>query len=77
MEKSNNKTKIEELWINTAAAAQYLGVTTRTIANYRERGQIPFAQVGRIIRYRREDLNRFLMEHYVKPQNHGGSYNGN
>jgi excisionase family DNA binding protein len=60
---------VNKQWINTEEAAQFLGVTTRTIANYRERGLIPFAQVGRVIRYRREDLNRFLMEHYVKPLN--------
>ena len=68
MTKSNSM-KSQEQWINTEEAAQFLGVTTRTIANYRERGMIPFAQVGRVIRYRREDLNRFLMEHYVKPLN--------
>jgi len=62
----------EELWINTKEAAQFLGVTTRTIANYRQRGMIPFAQVGRVIRYRGEDLNRFLMEHYVQPNIRGG-----
>ena len=61
----------EELWLNTKEAAQFLGVTTRTIANYRERGMIPFAQVGRIIRYRKEDLDDFLMEHYVQTSNHG------
>jgi len=70
------KEGISELWLNTEQAAHYLGVTTRTIANYRSRGQIAFAQVGRVIRYRQEDLNRFLMEHYVEPFNHGGSSYG-
>ena len=67
------KTKINnEQWINTEAAADFLGVTTRTIANYRGRGMIPFSQVGRIIRYRLDDLHVFLMEHYVQPNNRGG-----
>ena len=61
-----------EQWINTEGAAQYLGVTTRTIANYRERGQIPFAQIGRVIRYRQSDLDKFLLSHYVKPSNWEG-----
>ena len=59
-------------WLNTKEAAEFLGVTTRTVANYRERGMIPFAQVGRVIRYRLDDLNQFLMEHYCQPNKMGG-----
>jgi excisionase family DNA binding protein len=70
-----DKIKFKGQWINTEEAAQYLGVTTRTIANYRERGMIPFSQVGRIIRYRKEDLEGFLMEHYVQPYNYGRTKN--
>jgi excisionase family DNA binding protein len=69
--------QLHEQWINTEEAAQFLGVTTRTIANYRFRGLIPFAQVGRVIRYRKEDLNQFLMDHYVGLSNMGGSKHGN
>ena len=71
MENTISNTKIDKQWINTEEAAQFLGVTTRTIANYRERGMIAYAQVGRVIRYRKDDLNKFLLEHYLQPSKYG------
>lgn len=66
--------KSEQLtvWLNTKQVAQAIGVTTRTIQNYRDQGMIPFSQIGRVIRYREEDVQEFLMVHYVRSSNWEG-----
>jgi predicted site-specific integrase-resolvase len=47
--------------LTTVAAAEYLGVAPQTLAVWRIRGTGPvFLRVRRIVRYRREDLDRWL-----------------
>ncbi|MFH0761434.1 MAG: helix-turn-helix domain-containing protein [Bacteroidota bacterium] len=60
--KSQNST---EKWLTTAEAADYLRVTSRTMQNYRDRGMIPFSQVGSKIYYKPSDLEEYLQQHYV------------
>lgn len=55
-------------WVTSKAAAQVLGISTRTLQSYRDQGIIPFTQFGREIRYRSEDLQSFLMQHYNQPR---------
>ena len=55
-------------WLTTREAAIVLGVTPRTIQNYRDRGLIPFSQFGFQVRYREDDIQKFLMDHYVSPK---------
>jgi excisionase family DNA binding protein len=52
-------------------AADYLSVTTRTLANWRSRGvpNIPFTRIGRCVRYRLSDLDAFIDRN---SQNSGG-----
>lgn len=51
--------------ISTEQAAKYLGVSTRTLANWRCFGtpNIPYSKIGRIIRYRLEDLDAYIEKH--------------
>lgn len=46
------------------ATAQFLGVTVETLAVWRSTGRynIPFIKVGRSIRYRQSDLEKWLDE---------------
>jgi excisionase family DNA binding protein len=48
--------------LNNSEAAAYLGVTEGTMMVWRSTGryQIPFIKVGRLVRYRLNDLNTFL-----------------
>jgi predicted DNA-binding transcriptional regulator AlpA len=52
---------IEAAWLDTRAAAAYLGMRPKTLAEWRERGEGPkFNRVGnRLVRYRRADLDAF------------------
>ncbi len=45
-------------------AAEFLGIKPQTLSIWRSTGRysLPFVKVGRCVRYRREDLNRFLAE---------------
>ncbi len=54
------------LWLDTKQVAKLIGVTTRTIQNYRDRGMLPYSQIGRVIRYRASDIQDFLMYYYVR-----------
>ena len=55
--------------LNSAEAAAYLRVTPHTLAIWRseKRYDLPFARVGRFVRYRKEDLRRFIDEHVQSP----------
>ena len=54
------------LFSNEEAAA-HIGVNPRTLEVWRctKRHQIPFIKVGRLVRYRREDLDRWLASRTV------------
>lgn len=51
--------------LNSAEAAEYLRVTPHTLAIWRseKRYDLPFVRIGRFVRYRKEDLRRFIDSH--------------
>jgi len=51
--------------ISAEQAADYLDVTTRTLANWRSRGfpNVPFSKIGRCVRYRLSDLDAYIAKH--------------
>ncbi|MFO8066418.1 MAG: helix-turn-helix domain-containing protein [Bacteroidales bacterium] len=67
----NEKPSPSRTWLNTAQAAKKLGVTPRTLQNYRDKDLIPYTQFGREIRYLESDLDQFLRDHYVKVKDGG------
>jgi len=52
---------------DTTEAADYLGVSPKTMAKWRCTGQvkIPYSKVGRCVRYSYEDLDHYLESHSV------------
>ena len=50
---------VEPIW-DTAQAAQYLQVHPRTITRMAKRGEIPAIHLGRLWRFRKTDLDRWL-----------------
>ena len=44
-------------------AAKYLGVGARTLWGLRNEGKIPVVRVGRMVRYDRQDLEAWILEH--------------
>ncbi|MHA1748711.1 MAG: helix-turn-helix domain-containing protein [Promethearchaeota archaeon] len=62
--KSSNKD-----WLTNQEAAKILDVTLRTLQNYRDKGILPFSQVGSKIYYKVADIKKHLEGHYVKSFN--------
>lgn len=62
-------TKLKEELLSTADVAKWLGVSETQVRALEQRGDLPavrFGKTGRTIRYRREDLQTFLDDHYVE-----------
>ena len=52
--------------MSTEQAAEYLGLNAGTLRVWRSRGRYPdlrFVKVGRMIRYRRDDLDKWIRKH--------------
>lgn len=54
-------------WINTDEAARRLGITTRTLYRFMDRGEIPSYRMGRVFRFRIDDLDAFIESCRVEP----------
>lgn len=62
-------TRFEEYmqnWVNGEAVIKALGISKRTLQNYRNRGVLSYSQVGKKILYRVEDINHLLEKNYKK-----------
>lgn len=54
-------------WLSTKAAAEYLGITTRTLYRLIDDGQMPAYKFGRVIRLQQDDVHRFIEASRVEP----------
>jgi excisionase family DNA binding protein len=54
-------------WLGTPAAAKYLGVVTRTLYRLVNDGQVPAFKFGRVIRFRRTDLDDYIERCRIQP----------
>ncbi|MBK7371632.1 MAG: helix-turn-helix domain-containing protein [Saprospiraceae bacterium] len=53
-------------WLTEHQACIYLGISRTTLYRLRLKEAISYSQYGRLIRYRKEDLDAFLMHNYVQ-----------
>lgn len=51
--------------ITPQQVAQQLGISNRTLANWRSTGypNLPYLKLGRCVRYRQSDIDAFLKKH--------------
>lgn len=47
-------------WIENTELSEQLGLSLRTLHNYRLSGVLPFSNIGRKIYYKRKDIQEFL-----------------
>ena len=57
----------EIIWLSTPKAADRLGITTRTLYRFIDRGDLPAYRFGRVIRLRLADVDRFIEACLVEP----------
>ena len=61
--KKSNKLKapqLEEEWWDNQYVSQLLGVSLRTLQNWRDKGLIPYSQVGHKCFYKIKDVENFI-----------------
>ena len=56
-------------WLTKQELKELTGWSNRTIQHLRDTKQIPFSQHGRKILYPTEQIEQFLKDHSIKPQN--------
>lgn len=54
-------------WLNTDEAAKRLGITTRTLYRFIDRGELPAYRFGRVFRLKQDDVDSFIDECRVEP----------
>ncbi len=47
-------------WLTAEQAASYLGVSVGTVRNWTSARYVPFSRRGRVVRYHRDALDRWL-----------------
>jgi len=57
-----NSSKAKSNLLTRVEAAEYLGVTAQTLAVWActQRYSLPFIKIGRLVKYRLDDLNQFI-----------------
>jgi excisionase family DNA binding protein len=54
-------------WLGTAAASEYLGITSRTLYRFVNDGLVPAYKMGRVIRFRIHELDAFIESTRIQP----------
>lgn len=54
-------------WLNTDEAAKRLGITTRTLYRFIDRGELPAYRFGRVFRLKQDDVDAFIDQCRVEP----------
>ena len=54
-------------WLGSPAAATYLGISQRSVYKLADEGELRGYTLGRVIRFRRADLDAFLEAHIIQP----------
>jgi MerR family transcriptional regulator, repressor of the yfmOP operon len=52
--------------LSSEEVCSLLMISKRTLQSYRDRGILPFSQIGRKIYYKASDIDEYLNRHYVK-----------
>ena len=64
---SQNSTQVQEpVLYTTDEVAKIFRVSTRTIQNWRDKGQIEFHQINHVILYSKHDVDELLKKYHTK-----------
>ncbi len=62
---SGGSFKVTGALLSEQAAANYLGLSYRTLWGWRKLGRIAHIRFGSTVRYKREDLDEFIRSHRI------------
>ena len=54
-------------WLNTKSAAAMLGITPRTLYTLVDQGQVPGYRMGRVLRFKRSDIDEATENFRIEP----------
>ncbi len=57
---------IDSKLMNVEEAAEYVGLSNFTVRRLAKNGALPAAKIGRVYRFKREDIDTFLRDNYKK-----------
>lgn len=72
----DDKSALEEGWIENFELGRSLNISLRTLQNYRERGVIGFSVIGRKIYYKKSDIERLIASNRISNKNLSKSRKG-
>lgn len=55
---------LQEEWLSSDEAADFLKVSKKTLKRYRDSGKLPFSKDARKIRYKKSDILKYLNNYY-------------
>lgn len=59
-------TPLSDVWMDNQDVCELLHISKRTLQHYRDKGILPFSQIGAKIYYKASDVDEFLGKHYKK-----------
>jgi excisionase family DNA binding protein len=66
--KNKSRPKVDDPFFDVAGSASYLGQTERWVRRQVEEGNIRYAKMGNLLRFRRSWLDTYVEEHTVTPE---------
>ena len=60
MERERGDTRVASPWMPPEQAAQYLSISLGTLRNWTSAHYVPFSKRGRVVRYHRDALDKWL-----------------
>ena len=64
VEKRDSKDHWEDRWLDIQDVCELLHISKRTLQSYRDKGILPFSQIGAKIYYKASDIQKHLEKHY-------------
>lgn len=64
VDKINKKDPLDDRWLDIQDVCELLHISKRTLQSYRDRGILPFSQIGAKIYYKASDIQKHLEKHY-------------
>ena len=61
---SKENAELQEEWLSTDEAADFLGVNKKSLERYRNAGKLAYSKDGRKIRYKKSDIIKYLNRNY-------------
>ncbi len=60
--------ELDEEWLNSVEAANYLRISIKTLMNLSSNGTVPYYKFGRLNRYKKSELAKLIKPAFTKKE---------